>query len=308
MAKNLRIGAQLAALPPGEARALASRLERLGYDSLWVPDHIAFHYPIYEALAHLAFLAAVTERVRLGTSVFLLPLRSAGLAAKQIATIDVLSGGRITMGVGIGGEARVEYDLCGVPHGERGARASEAIRVMKRLWSGGQVDFEGRFNRFKTVRIDPPPAQPGGPPIWVGGRSEAALRRAARLGDGYVSYVFTPKRIRAALEVIHREAEAAGRALRNFEVAHLFFITVRPSYEDALDQATAILSARYNQDFREPARKYAILGPPADCAEQLRRFAEAGVQNLILSPIVPAGEMVDQFEILAGEVLPALRS
>jgi probable F420-dependent oxidoreductase len=307
MADDLRFGAQLTALPPGETRALASRLERIGYDSLWVPDHIAFHYPIYEALSHLAFLAAATKRVRLGTAIFLLPLRSAGLAAKQIATVDVLSGGRVTLGVGIGGEARVEYDLCDVPHRERGARASEAIEVMKRLWSGERIDFDGRFSRFKAARIDPPPAQPGGPPVWVGGRSDAALRRAARLGDGYISYVFTPARIRAALEVIHREAEAAGRELRNFEVAHLFFITVRPSYEDALSQATAILSARYNQDFREPARKYCVLGPPDDCAEQLRRFAEAGVRNFILSPIVPTGEQGDQFEILAREILPALR-
>ena len=163
------------------------------------------------------------------------------------------------------------------------------------------------FSRFKGARIDPPPTQKGGPPIWVGGRTKAALRRAARLGDGYVSYVLTPERIRSAIETIHVEADAAGRDLAGFQIAHLFFITIRPSYEAALDQATEILTARYRQDFREPSRKYNILGPPKECAAQLARFAEAGVQNFILSPTVPLEELGDQFEILAADVLPALR-
>jgi len=141
MAQPLDFGAQFTALDPADTRALARQVESLGYDSLWVPDHLSFHYPIYEGLSHLAFLAAATERVRLGTAVLLLPLRSAGLVAKQLATIDALSGGRVVVGVGVGGEARVEYDLCGVPHNERGERASEAIRVLRLLWSGEAVDF-----------------------------------------------------------------------------------------------------------------------------------------------------------------------
>jgi probable F420-dependent oxidoreductase len=306
MAKQLCFGAQLAALPPRENRALASRLENLGYDSLWVPDHLAFHYPIYEAMTHLAFVAAATEKIRLGTAIFLLPLRSAGLAAKQIATADVLSDGRVIVGVGVGGEARVEYDLCGVPHGERGARASEAIRVMKLLWSGEPTDFVGRFSRFKSARIDPPPAQKGGPPVWVGGRSAGALKRAALLGDGYISYVLTPERIRAAFETIQREAETADRALDDFQRAHLFFVNVKPTYEAALEESAGILTGRYRMDFREPSRKYNILGPPADCAEQLRRYADAGVRHFILSPTVPREALGEQFETLAGEVLPLL--
>lgn len=308
MAKELCFGAQLAALPPGEIRSLARRIEELGYDSLWVPDHLSFHYPVYEAMTHLAFVAAATERVRLGTAVLLLPLRSAGLAAKQLATLDVLSGGRIIVGVGVGGEARVEYDLCGVPHDERGARASEAIRVMKLLWSGEAGDFTGRFSRFKGAKIDPPPAQRGGPPIWVGGRSAAALRRAARLGDGYVSYVLTPDRIRGAFETILREGEAVGRALDDFQLAHLFFVNVKPTYEEALDESAEILTGRYQMDFRAPSRKYNILGPPAACAEQLQSYADAGIRHFILSPTVPPDKLGEQFETLAREVIPALRA
>ncbi len=307
MAQQLDFGAQLTAFEPGPARAMARRVEALGSDSLWVPDHLSFPYPIYEGLSHLAFMAAATERVRLGTGVLLLPLRSAGLAAKQLATVDALSGGRIIVGVGVGGEARIEYDLCGVPHNERGARASEAIRVLRLLWSGEAVDFEGRFSRFKGARIDPPPVQKGGPPIWVGGRSAAALRRAATLGDGYDSYVLTPDRIRCAFETIQREADAAGRALENFQLAHLFFINVKPTYEEALDESAAILTSRYRQDFREPSRKYNVLGPPADCAAQLRKFADAGVRHFILSPTVPKEALGDQFELLAREVIPQLR-
>lgn len=308
MAKALCFGAQLAALPPAELGALARRIETLGYDSLWVPDHLSFHYPVYEAMTHLAFVAAATERVRLGTAVLLLPLRSAGLAAKQIATVDALSGGRVIVGLGVGGEARVEYELCGVPRAERGDRATEAMRVLRLLWSGEPTDFVGRFSRFKGAKIDPPPVQKGGPPLWVGGRSAAALRRAARLGDGYVSYVLTPDRIRGAFETIQREAEAAHRPLDGFDRAHLFFVNVNATYEAALDQATAILTDRYQMDFREPSRKYNILGPPAACAEQLGRYADAGVRHFILSPTVPREALGDQFETLAREVLPALRS
>ena len=165
MAENVSFGAHLAAMPPDDLRALARRVESWRYDSLWVPDHLSFHYPIYEALTHLAFLAAVTERVRLGTAVFLLPLRAAGLAAKQIATVDALSGGRVILGVGVGGEWKVEFDLAGVPHERRGARANEAIAVMKALWRGEAADFDGAFSRFRGARIDPPPAQPGPHPL-----------------------------------------------------------------------------------------------------------------------------------------------
>jgi alkanesulfonate monooxygenase SsuD/methylene tetrahydromethanopterin reductase-like flavin-dependent oxidoreductase (luciferase family) len=185
--------------------------------------------------------------------------------------------------------------------------ASEAIRVMKLLWSGKPTDFVGRFSRFKGAKIDPPPAQRGGPPVWVGGRSAAALRRAARLGDGYLSDGLTPDRIRSAFETIQREAEAADRALDDFQLAHLFFVNVKPTYEAALDQSAAILTDRYQMDFREASRKYNILGPPADCAEALRRYADAGVRHFILSPTVPPEALGDQFELLAREVLPALR-
>jgi len=143
--------------------------------------------------------------------------------------------------------------------------------------------------------------------VLVGGRSEAALRRAGRFGDGYLSYVLSPERISKALATVRREAEAAGRDPSTIQAAHLVFITVRPTYEAALDEAAEILSARYKQDFREPAKKYCVLGPPADCTEQLRRYADAGVQHLILSPIVPVAEHPAQFEKIAREILPAFR-
>jgi len=308
MTEALSFGAHFAAMPSGDLKTLARRVESLGYDSIWVPDHLSFHYPIYEALTHLSYIAAVTERVRLGTAVFLLPLRAAGLAAKQVATVDALSGGRVILGVGVGGEWKVEFDLAGVPREKRGARANEAICVMKALWRGESTDFDGAFSHFQGARIDPPPTQPGGPPVLVGGRSEAALRRAGRLGDGYLSYVLSPEGIRKSLETVRREAEGVGRDPSSLQSAHLVFITVRPTYEAALDEAAELLSARYRQDFREPAKKYCVLGPPADCAAQLRRYTDAGVRHLILSPIVPVAEHPEQFEQIAGEVLPALRS
>ncbi len=122
-----------------------------------------------------------------------MPLRHPTPVAKQIATLDHLTGGRFVFGVGIGGEFPREYEGCGVPLNERGARLSEGIEVIRKLWTGERVSHGGRFYNFKDVKMTPVPRQPGGPPIWCGGRSEAALRRAARLADGWFSTPSRPK-------------------------------------------------------------------------------------------------------------------
>src|SRR5206468_3783073 len=163
-----------------------SRIEELGYESAWTSEHIFFYFPTYDALTSLAAMAARTSRIRLGTAVLLLPLRPAALAAKEIASVDNISGGRVILGAGIGGEYPKEFEAVGVPPRERGARADEALRVLKLLYTHDNVQFEGRFTRLDGVTLMPKPVQPGGPPIWVAGRSEAAMRRAGRIVDRYV--------------------------------------------------------------------------------------------------------------------------
>src|SRR5437867_11067105 len=151
------------------------RIEEMGYDSAWTSEHIFFYFPTFDAMACLAAMAARTQRIKLGTAVLLLPLRPAALAAKEIASVDIISGGRLIMGAGIGGEYPKEFEAVGVPPRERGARADEALRVLKLLYTHDNVQFEGRFTKLGGVTLAPKPVQPGGPPIWVAGRSEAAM-------------------------------------------------------------------------------------------------------------------------------------
>jgi probable F420-dependent oxidoreductase len=144
----------------------------------------------------LAAMAARTSRIRLGTAVMLLPLRPAALAAKEIASVDAISGGRLTIGVGIGGEYPKEFEAVGVLVKQRGARTDEAMRVIKTLFTEDNVTFDGRFTKLPGVTLAPKPVQQGGPPLWVAGRSEAAMRRAGELGDGYFPYLFSPEKFR----------------------------------------------------------------------------------------------------------------
>ena len=242
---------------------LVQLVDRCGYDSLWVGDHIAFAIPILDPLLQLAQAAVASRRLLLGTNVYLLPLRHAGPVAKQVATLDHLSEGRLIFGVGVGGEFPREYQLAGVPIGERGARLSEAIRVLRKLWSGETVSHDGPFYPSPELAMQPPARQPGGPPIWCGGRSPGALRRTGRLADGWVSYVVTPEMYRTSLAAIAEAAEAAERRIERFGTGHLLFTRLDDTYETALDAASETLSVRYAMDFRR-RRRYAALGPPAD--------------------------------------------
>jgi probable F420-dependent oxidoreductase len=303
---DLRVGLQLPH-QPALLRDLAVRAEALGYDSLWLGDHVAFHTPTLDVVAALAWVGAATRRVRLGPCVYLLALRHPVLAAKAVATLDVLSGGRVVFGVGVGGEYPPEFEAVGVPHRERGRRVDEGIAACRALWGAAPASFAGRHVRFADVALEPRPRQPGGPPVWIGGRSEHALARAARLGDGWVAYLVTPERFRRGLERIRALAQTAGRALPPaFAAAHLAFVAVDDDLARARATAAAHLERRYRQSFEGLVDRYCILGPPARCAEALAAFAGAGVDTLIVSPAVPPERLGEQVERVATEVVPLL--
>jgi probable F420-dependent oxidoreductase len=282
-------------------------VEELGYESVWTGDHVSFHNPLYESLTLLATYASITSRVRLGTAVYLLALRSAAIAAKMTSTLDALSGGRLIFGVGVGGENPKEFELCGVPHGERGARVSEGIDAVRTLWRDTPATFKGRFTRFEGVSIDPKPMQKPGPPIWIGGRSDAALARAGRQGDGWVSYVVQPERYAQSLDKIRSAAQQAGRKLDGFAAAHLAFVTVGRDYETAKTAWVKFLSKRYAQDFEPLAKKYGIIGTPEQCAEQLERFRAAGCNYVIINAIGEPQHERDQLERVAADIVPRFR-
>ena len=296
-------GAQLALHPPAVQFELVQRLEAIGYDSVWTGDHMSFHNPIHESITLLASYAPITRKIKLGVGVYLLALRPPAVAAKQAATLDVLSGGRLIFGVGVGGENPKEFELCGVPHKERGARVNEAIDVVRTLWRDSPATFHGRFTRFESVSLDPKPLQQP-PPIWIGGRSDAALARAGRQGDGWMSYVVQADRYAQSLDKIRAAAAAAGRSMDKFTAAHLVFITIGRDYEAAKRAWVSVLSRRYAQDFEPLAKRYGVIGTPEQCAEQLERFRAAGCNYFVMSAIGESRDERAQLETIAAEIIP----
>ena len=288
-----------------ELATLVELVDDCGYDSLWVGDHLAFAVSILDPLLQLAQAAVVSPRLTLGTNVYLLPLRHPGPVAKQVASLDHLCEGRLIFGVGVGGEFPKEFAVAGVPRGERGARLSAAIPLLRQLWSGEPVSYAGKyFGAFDDVAMQPPARQPGGPPIWCGGRADAVLARAGRLADGWISYVVTPEQYRAALNKI--EAAAEGRAIARFGTGHLLFVRLDASYETALDTAAESLSQRYAMDFRRAAERYAALGTPEQVAARIRDFHAAGARHVVIDLVGPYEERPRQIEGFARDVLPLL--
>ncbi len=210
---------------PAAVADLARAIERIGYDHIDIFDHVVMGVPIegrargpynaampiLEALTALAYLAAVTSRVTLGTEVLVLPQRQPALVAKQVSTLDSLSGGRIRLGVGVGWQES-EYDALGESFRTRGARMDDAIRLLRAYWTDAEVTTAGPHYRTISMAMEPKPPQGARLPIWIGGNSEAAYRRVGRLGDGWLaSRVTDPASARESIESIRRHAERAGR-------------------------------------------------------------------------------------------------
>ena len=306
LSKTITFGLHAQVPNPAAARQLVRLAEAGGFSAIAVGDHLAFALPILDPFVQLAQIATLSETLTVRTSVYLLPLRHPTPVAKQAATLDLISGGRFVMGLGVGGEFPGEFAAAGVPHNQRGARLDEGIDVLRKLWTGDPVSHEGRFFRFPETQMLPKPAQPGGPPLWVGGRTEAAFRRAGVLCDGYISYVVTPDQFRNALEEITRHFERAKRQISEYGAAHLLFMRLGQSYEQAFDEANALLSKRYAMDFSRATKRYVALGTPSDIAEAVNRFYAAGVRHLELDFLGSPEERDAQIEQFGREVKPLL--
>ncbi len=253
----------------------AEAAETLGYSAVWVVDHLVFparlegsyafnpEDPILEPLTVLAALALKTSRVRLGTAVLVLPYRHPVYAAKALATIDVLSGGRVMVGVGAGW-LEAEFSALGVPFSERGSRTDETIDLFKALWTQDPVNFSGRHFRVENMKFVPQPVQKPRPPILVGGTTRGALRRVARRGDGWVAMGKGPEDLKAPLDTLREFALREGRKPEEFRLLMLPLLC--PSFEQLL--------------------------------KDVPRYAELGVHHLYLSLRAWTGEFSQFMELM----------
>lgn len=304
--EDLSFGFISMTMNPAMTRQAVDVAEGLGYDSLWFGDHIEFPVPILDPLLQIAQAAGMSSTLKFGTGVFLLPMRHIVHVAKQVASLDQLTEGRLIFGVGVGGEFPNEWAATGVPHNERGARMSEGIPVLKKLMSGETTSNDGDFYPFKNLTMKPAAASPSGPPIWTGGRSAPALARSGKMADGWFSYVVTPDMYADALVEIEKSATEAKRELKTFGSGHLLFMRVDDSYEEAFAHANKHLSMRYAMDFSDATKKYCALGSPADVAERINAYIEAGCRHFVLDLTGPFGDRNSQLERFAKEVKPLL--
>ena len=285
----------------------ARRIEELGFDYVGSGEHVAFHVPTPNNFISLAVAAGATTRIKLLSAVTVLPLYPAVLAAKMAAALDVASGGRLTLGVGVGGEYPREFEACGVPVHERGARANEALTLMKRLWTETDVTFRGRFSTVEGITIAPAPVQKPHPPVWVSGRRDAAMRRAARFGDGWMPYMYSPEMLRESLVTIADHCETHGRTPESITPAVFLFTCVHPDRDTAIDHAVSRLGTTYAQDFRTKAGRYTLVGTPADCRARLTEYIEAGARAVFFASACPDEHVAENQRLLVEEILPAFR-
>lgn len=282
--------------------------ERLGFDSIWTGEHIVFHRPILDAVPVTAGLAAVTERVDIGPAAIMVPLRHPTLLAKELASIDIMSGGRLIITAGVGGDYPKEFEACGVPHRQRGKRTTEMIEVMRKYWTEDRFSYHGEIFQLDNVWMEPKPVSPGGPRIWMAGRSDAAIERAARLGDGYMPYMFTPEHCADSMRRIREASERLEQPLRpGFTLSAFIYVSMHEDADYARRLAVEDLGWRYNQPFDRIVDKYCVYGDTEQVLDGLHAFAEAGVTHFVLAPVHEEGRDHETVVRYGEELLPRMR-
>jgi probable F420-dependent oxidoreductase len=275
-------------------------VEALGFDSAWVLEQPIGSARTLDPTALLSYASAVTERIRLGTAVILLPLRIPVELAKTLATLDQLSGGRLIAGVALG--RKDGYPAFGLTEPGRLRRFEEAVVLLKRLWTEPAVTFDGEFWQLREVSVEPKPVQQPHPPLWFGGMAPPALNRLARLADGWIGAGSASTADFAEAHNVLREALVAeGRDAATFPVAKRVYIAV----DDGRERARSSLRDWFKTFYGNPdlADRVAVFGAAGECVEGLTEVARAGAELIVLNPVFDEERQAD---ILAAEVIPAL--
>ncbi len=300
----------------GAISQFAAEAEGLGFDRLSMGEHIMDGdppRPTVLSVTAMAAAAGATRSIRLLTGIVLIPLYPPVLLAKLVASLDVISGGRLDFGIGIGGQrnTRVEFDAVGVPVEERGRRANEMLELLPRLWTEDRVSFEGRYYRCEGVTLRPRPVQQPYPPVWVAGREDAAMDRAIRHGHGWYPYLYTVRRLRASVDKISKRAAEARRDMSGFHWGLLQPTCIADTKEEALAMAAASIGRRYATPTRSAediAQALCITGTSQDCIREVEKRVEAGARDIVFSWVAPEpGDAWRQMKQAAEEVLPHFR-
>jgi alkanesulfonate monooxygenase SsuD/methylene tetrahydromethanopterin reductase-like flavin-dependent oxidoreductase (luciferase family) len=279
--------------------AAARRAEELGFDTVWAGDHLLSHAPVLDSLCALSAAAAVTSRVELGVSVLQLGLRQPAWVAKQLATIEALAPGRLRLGVGVGGEYPEEFLAAGVPRSTRGQRLDEMLRILPALLRGEPVDHPGPLAPVRVPGLRPAVSSPL--PVSVGGRSEAALRRAAQDGDQWLGIWRGAGTVRSCAGRLATLATEQGRPVPS--IAMLVLVNVNDDAGTARREAADLVRGQYQMPLRRVER-WTAYGPPDVVAAMLREYTDAGVSEFVLMPA--SGDVLGQYGRLAAvrELVP----
>ena len=277
--------------------------ETLGYDSLWLQERIISEFTMLEPVTLLSYVAAITTNLTLGSSVLLLPLRNPLQLAKAYSTLDVMSGGRAVLGVGLGGGHLGSHeDVFGYSREGRVTRFTEAVQIMKLLWSEPRASFRGRYWNFKDISMEPKPMQKPHLPVIFGGHHENALRRAVRYADGWMgagsssSASFTRESIR-----IRDFLDQAKRDPATFHFAKRVYLAVDNDKARGERRIREWFAKRYKNADLGP--KVSIWGSSVECTEKIQTLGDAGAQQIIFNPMF---DEMEHLEICAKEIMPHL--
>ncbi|MBV8085053.1 MAG: LLM class flavin-dependent oxidoreductase [Chloroflexi bacterium] len=292
-------------IDPAYVKTFAQRAEALGFDGLWVQESIVGRARQLDSIELLTFVAAVTSRVRLGTAVLLTPLRPPVPLAKTLVTLDQLSAGRLTVGLGLGrpGPANLAF---GVEPASSVARFLEAFKIMKALWTEDSVTYEGKFWQLRDVAMEPKPAQKPHPPVWFGVHAPAALKRTVRYADGFIGAGGTSTaQFRDEAIELRRLLTEAGRDPATFPLSKRVYIAVDEDKARAGQRLGERLGGAYggNAGGQPTHERVAVFGPPAECVDKLMEVVQAGAGMVLLTPLFDEAE---QLEIFASDIKPHL--
>ena len=282
-----------------EYTAFFKACEELGFHSIWVTDATFHRTNLFDPITVLTWAAAATTHIRIGTAVLLLALRHPALVARAAASLDVLSNGRLTLGVSLGG-GDAEYAGMGIDRRQRVSRFEESVALLRRMWSGDRGKYQGRHFEFEDMTVMPVPVQSGGVPLLFGGQADAVLRRTGELADGWIEDTpGTPELFAERWEQVKQFARAAGRDPSQLESGKLFYLSVDDDPERAKITLVRHMASMYSTVSGIEDR--AAFGPPEVCARRIAALAEAGVGTIMLGT---PSLSITHLERISNEVLP----